>query len=174
MTTDTSIQERKFLSLFNHLDVDKDGALNWNDFLRPAEVARQALGWAKTDPKYTTTMQFMRAAWDACLKSNDLDKNGTISYREYVAFFFKSAIESMMSGKPPSWAMLPGDGITPNDYAIYLRAIGSDADPRAVFAKLDVNKNGKIEMDELYTLMWQWMGSNDPTSPGNYLMTGKF
>ncbi|WNG53965.1 hypothetical protein F0U59_03515 [Archangium gephyra] len=174
MTTNPSIQERKFLSFFNHLDADKDGVLSWNDILRPAEKARVELGWTKTSPKYTTVMQFMRAGWDACLKTSDLDHNGTITYKEYVAFFFRSAVESVVSGKPPSWAMVTGDGITPSEHAIYLRSIGSTADAKSVFAKLDINKNGKISIDELHLLLWQWMGSNDPDSPGNYLMTGKF
>lgn len=174
MATDTSIQERKFHSLFNHLDSDKNGSISWNDLQVPAERARHELGWVQDDPRFVMAVHLMKAGWDKALQTNDRDHTGSISFNEFVAFIFRTAVESATSGQLPSWALVSGDGITPNEYAIYLRAIGSDADPKSVFAKLDINKNGKISIDELHALLIQYLGSNDPNAPGNYLLTGKF
>ena len=172
-TTDTTLQDRKFRSFFDYLDVDKDGAISWSDILRPVEKMRQGLGWATTDPRYTMVMQFSKGGWDSCLQICDADKSGTISYKEFVTFFFKTALDAAMSGKPPAWTVMAGNGATQAEYTAYLHAIGSDADAKAAYAKLDTNKDGKITMDELNKLAWEWMGSNDPSAPGNYLMTGK-
>lgn len=174
MATAPSIQERKFRSLFNHLDADKNGVLSWNDCMQPAERARMELGWASDDSRYRLVTTLMRACWDGVLKANDLNQNGTIQYKEYVSFLNKTAAEMAKTGNLPPWALLDGDGITPQEYAIYLRSIGSDADPKKAFAKLDINKNGKITIDELHKLLRQYLNSNDPDAPGNYLLTGKF
>ena len=186
MATGTSIQERKFTSFFNHFDADKDGVIEWSDIQRFADKARQELGWTKEDPRFVRILNSQRACWDQMLKANDLDSNGRITYREYIGFIFKIAMDSLALGKLPPWVVeycrnvhrsfdLDGDGaVTVKDYGVYLRAMGSDADPKSVFAKLDINKNGKISADEMVVLLQQFVISNDASSPGNYLMTGKF
>ena len=57
---------------------------------------------------------------------------------------------------------------------IFFRLIGSDADAKSVFAKLDTNKDGKITFDEFMVLGKQLAGNIDPAAPGNYLLTGKY
>ena len=183
---DTTIQDRKFKPFFSLLDTDKDGAINLNDFLRPAERARQELGWTTGDARYLKLVQSLKAAWNQILQVQDLDKNGGISYQEYIGIIFRIGLEWGVNGALPAWAVelsntlqsaldFNGDGaFTANEYAIYLRSIGSDADARSVFAKLDINKNGKLTYDEILVLAKQLAGSSDPASPGNYLLTGKF
>jgi Ca2+-binding EF-hand superfamily protein len=185
MATDTTFQERKFKAAFDLIDADKNGVVSWDDCYRPVDKARQELGWTKQDPRFLKVVQSQKACWELVLQANDLDHNGTISYKEYIAFFFRMTIEVARTGKIPPWALeychnvhrsldLNGDGgVTQSEYAIYLRAIGSDADPKSVFPKLDLNKNGKVTVDEMEELLMQFVTSTNPDSPGNYLLTGK-
>ena len=183
---DNALLDRKFKPFFTLLDIDKDGAINLNDFLRPAERARQALGWTTGDARYLKLVQSLKAAWNQILQVQDLDKNGGISYQEYIGLIFRLGLEWAVNGTAPAWGVelsnnlksvldFNGDGaFTANEYAIYLRSIGSDADAKSVFAKLDINKNGKLTFDEIQVLAKQLAGSSDPAAPGNYLLTGKF
>ncbi|WP_257446689.1 EF-hand domain-containing protein [Archangium lipolyticum] len=186
MATDNPILERKLKAFFSLLDSDKNGVLKWNDILRPAERARQELGWTKEDTRFVKLVQELRAGWDRVLQVQDLDHNGSISYDEYVRFVFRMGLEWTANGALPAWAVelsnnfqraldLNSDGTyTANEYAIYLRAIGSDADAKSAFAKLDLNKNGKLTYDEVLVLAKQYATSTDPSAPGNYLLTGKY
>jgi hypothetical protein len=183
---DTTAADRKFKPLFSLLDTDQDGAINLNDILRPAEKARQQLGWATGDARYLKLVQTLKAGWTQSLQLQDIDHNGSLSYQEYLSLFLRLGLEWSINGVLPAWAVelsnnlqsaldFNGDGaFTADEYAIYLRSIGSDADAQSVFAKLDINKNGKLTADEVQVLAKQLAGSTDPAAPGNYLLTGKY
>ena len=186
MATDSPILERKLKSIFSLLDSDKSGMLKWNDLLRPAEKARQELGWTKEDARFVKLVKELRAGWDQVLKLQDLDHNGSISYEEFVRFIVRMGLEWTVNGALPAWGVELGNNLqraldlnsdgtyTAKEYAIYLRAIGSDADAKSAFAKLDLNKNGKLTYDEVLVLAKQYATSTDPSAPGNYLLTGKY
>ncbi len=183
---DNTLLDRKFKPFFTLLDADKDGAIHLNDFLRIAEKGRQALGWTTGDARYLKFVQSLKAAWTQILQVQDLDKSGNVSYQEYIGLIFRLGVEWAVNGKLPAWAADLSNGLRPvldpngdsavtvTEYAIYLRAIGSDADAKTAFSKLDINKNGKLTYDELEVLGKQLAGSTDPAAPGNYLLTGKF
>ena len=90
------------------------------------------------------------------------------------------------SGSPPGWAVdlcvrthqaldLNGNGTVNHDeYAVWLRAIGSTADSAEVFTRLDLNGDGVVSLPEMIGLFAQFALSEDPAEPGNYLMTGTF
>lgn len=186
MPVDTTIQERKFKTAFGLIDSDKNGVIGWNDVLRIADRIREDHGWTKENARYLKLVQQLKTGWERILQIQDLDRNATLSYNEYVGLIARVGVEWAVNSALPSWALeiskalqsvldLNGDGTyTVKEYAGYLRAIGSDADAKKVFAKLDLNKNGKLTFDELLELAKQFATSNDPASPGNYLVAGKF
>jgi hypothetical protein len=55
---------------------------------------------------------------------------------------------------------------------VWLRAAGSVADPKAVFAKLDSNGDGVVSLTEMMALFAQFVLSETASEPGNLLMTG--
>lgn len=186
MPVDTTLQDRKFKTAFGLIDNNKNGVIGWKDVLRIAERIREGYGWTNETPRYLQLVQRLKSGWEKILQVQDLDRNGTLSYNEYVSLIARIGVEWAVNNALPAWALeigtallsvldVNGDGTySVKEYAGYLRAIGSDADAKKVFAKLDINKNGKLTFDELLELAKQFATSNDPASPGNYLVAGKF
>lgn len=182
----SKIQLRKFTSAFNCLDRNRNGVLDWDDFNRSAEFIREAQGWEASDARFKALVGAQKNYWDKMLELCDADGDNEITYPEFVWFHEKIAAEIEANGKVPPWALslchdyhraLDTDGsgsISVDEYALYLRSIGSDADANEAFKHLDIDGSGALSIDELEELYSQFVMSEDPDSRGNWLWAGRF
>ena len=102
-----------------------------------------------------------------------------------VGFFVSAYDAAQQDGELPRAAQdhvlttfevldLDGDGeISCEEYAIYLAAIGSDADPVAAFRRLDVEGRGALSLRSIEGLYGEWVSAGEPERRGNYLLTGR-
>lgn len=175
---------RRRQALFLTLDHNNTGALDWDDFVRAAEVIREEHGWPTEHVKYQGLRHAMRDFWDELAARVDTDKNGRISAAEWMQFHGVMAEEVRELGRVPLWglgllqgihAVLDIDGggtITPDEYALWLRAIGSPHDPAAAFEALDTDHDGLLGFDELEALYRAWLIEEGDAAPGADLFTG--
>jgi len=176
---------RKFEALFDHLDLNDDQVIDTEDFRRYAARMQAERGWSDDEPKLTAMLSATHDWWTDMIKRAGGDDQ-KVTRQEWLSFWEAIGQEFATTKMPPPWALtlcqrthqaldLNGDGtVNAEEYAAWLRAIGSKADPAAVFAKLDLNGDGVVNVVEMMGLFGQFAVSEDPADPGNYLMTGTF
>lgn len=180
----TDYQMTKFDTYFRHLDRDANGAVEWADFEKVIENIRVAKGWSTDEPRYLRLADAQREFWQKMTERVDKDGDGKVSLPELNAFHESIGQEIKEQGKPPAWAVAlvhayhraldtTGNGtIDQNEYGIYLRALGSRVNPGEAFRRLDLDRDGNIDIDEMEQLYTQYIISDNPGEPGNYLLTG--
>jgi len=180
----TTLQKQKFDNYFRHLDRDGDGVIEWEDFEAVVENIRTARGWEAQDERHRRLVEAQRYYWQKLSEIVDTDGDGKISPAEFQAFHESIGREIDAQGKPPAWAVAlvhayhrvldaNGNGtIGVNEYAVYLKALGATTEPAEAFGRLDLDRDGKIDIDEMEELYTQYVISNNPSDPGNYLSTG--
>lgn len=180
----TTYQKTKFDTYFRHLDRDASGAVEWEDFNTVIENIRAARGWAADEERYRRLVDAQREYWHKITERVDKDGDGKVSLAELNAFHESIARDIAEQGRPPEWALAlvhayhrvldtTGNGaIDQNEYGIYLRALGSRVDPGEAFRRLDLDRDGKIDISEMEKLYAQYIVSDNPGEPGNYLLTG--
>ncbi len=181
MTTSSS---RRRQALFTTLDQDRSGTLERADFERAAEAIRAERQWPESHARYQSLLHAMREFWDELRLHVDRDKSGGVSLAEWTRFHDGMADEVRELGRLPLWGLgllqsihavldLDGDGnVTPEEYALWLKAIGSPHDPVAAFAELDADHDGRIGFDELEQLYRAWLLGEGDGAPGADLFTG--
>lgn len=181
----TQYQTDKYDRYFKLLDTDRSNEIDWNDFTKAALFIRDDRGWSDDHAGYKSLVDAMQTYWDELCKRVDLDGNKNIDRFEWQQFHAKLGDEISQQGKVPTWAvdMMQGiyrvldsdaDGsISADEYALWLRALGSSADAEAAFKRLDLNGDGELEINEVEKLYSQWVLSDDPAEPGNVLVTGE-
>lgn len=182
----SNLQHARYCDAFDCLDTNKNGCIEWSDLERSAEVIRAHFGWDRESAPYRETLEDLRGFWDTVAASMDEDGDGVIGLDEWVGFFTTLARQCGPSARRlPEWARghvhallravdHNGDGaISQPEYALYLRSIGSDADPDAAFRAMDGDGDGVLELAEVEELYCQWVSSSDPSAPGNLLVTGR-
>jgi hypothetical protein len=176
-------RKRKFELLFDHLDLNKDGAIDLTDFTVYAERLQSERGLAPDDATVKRLIDGSRQWWgEMVTRAGGEDKS--VSRPEFLAFWEWIGSESMKVGGPPPWVAelcrnifgaldFKGNGkVDASGYAIWLRAIGSNANASEAFKKLDLNGDGAVTADEMLRLFAQFVLSENPADPGNYLLTG--
>jgi hypothetical protein len=62
-----------------------------------------------------------------------------------------------------------GDGmVTAANWGVFYNIYGIDTAPSAVVARLDRNKDGKVDRSEILTALREYFYSADPAAPGNW------
>ncbi|PRP95856.1 Calerythrin [Enhygromyxa salina] len=183
--TPTTYQLNKYERYFQLLDTDKSGTIDWNDFAQTARFIRDDRGWTDEHAGYKSLLAAMQTFWTELSQRVDTDGNGQVDRQEWQQFYAQVNDEIGRLGKVPAWAMnvvhgfhrvldLDGDGsISLAEYELWLRALGATVDASAAFKRLDLRGTGRLEIDELEELYSQWVMSNDPSDPGNVLVTGE-
>ncbi|MCA9652896.1 MAG: hypothetical protein H6712_20765 [Myxococcales bacterium] len=176
--------KRKYSALFEHLDNNRDGAIDVDDWHRHADFIQAETGWTADDPRLSSLLEATDAWWGAMQEAFGQTDGSRISKAQFLSFCDDLAEQLRAGGSPPEWAVemctrthqmldVSGNGvIDPDEYGLWLRAIGSKADPREVFLVLDLDSDGVVDRDEMLVLFRQFLVSEDPVDPGNYLMTG--
>jgi Ca2+-binding EF-hand superfamily protein len=176
---------RRRQALFLTLDRNHTGALDWEDFAHVAEAIRDARGWGSDHVMHQGLIHAMREFWEELAARIDSDKNGRISAAEWMNFHGAMAEEVRDLGRVPLWGLgllqgihtvldLDGDGtISVDEYALWLRAIGSTHDAGAAFAALDEDGDGLLGFDELERLYRSWLLEAEGAAPTADLFTGE-
>ncbi len=180
----TDYQKTKFDTYFRHLDRDGSGAVEWEDFEAVIENIRAAKGWSTDEARYQSLLSAQRDYWQKITERVDKDGDGKVSLLEFNAFHESVGRDIKEQGEPPAWAVAlvrafhrvldtTGDGtIDQSEYGVYLRALGSRVDPGEAFRRLDLDGDGNIDIGEMEQLYTQYIISDNPGEPGNYLVTG--
>lgn len=181
----SDFRKRKFLAFFHHLDLDNDHLITAKDFNRYAEIVKEKRGFADDDPKLAGIVRATDAWW-ADMKNRVGGGSDRITEEQWLQFLEQLGDHIKANGAPPPWAAdvctgihkvldLTGKGaVNADEYSLWLEAIGSKADAAEVFRKLDLNADGVVDISEMLQLFGQFVLSEDPSEPGNYIMTGVF
>ena len=180
----TDFQKKKFRILFNRLDSIGNGVLQWRDVMVHMDKIKQRKGWTDENPRFIVLMTAEMAYWDKMLERVDADGDGIITSAEFEAFYDAVAEQIKATGAVPPWALellrakfevldIDGNGnVDADEFGVYLGAIGCEGNHDEIFSMIDLDGDGTIRFDELETLFKQYVLSNDPAEPGNYIMCG--
>ncbi|MDX6740238.1 EF-hand domain-containing protein [Actinocorallia sp. A-T 12471] len=170
-------QRQRFNRLFDHLDADGSGAIEWQDF---EILAGQILGRTETapgSPRARALHDAYRTGWEALTSTADLDGDGRVTREEFLARLddadegphsLRAAIHEV--GKAEFQAIdADGDGkATLPEILRVLDAQGGDAKREAVaaFEALDADGDGSISLDE-YRTAWEVYYRADDRDPAH-------
>lgn len=169
---------------FELLDANDNGLFEHSDL---EEVARRVIArgaWSTDDPATERLRATHDALWEELWVHMDENRDGRVSREEFVSFWLALSAATRRAGLPVWTRRLirstfaaydhDGDGvITEGEYGLYLRAIESAAHAPAAFARLDLDGNGHLDLDEVKVLFRQWLTDPSPEAPGAVLMTGR-
>lgn len=184
-SSSSRFRRTKYEDYFHCLDRNRSGYLDADDLRRFADHLQARLGWSAGDPRHAALVDAAQSYWRCLRDRMDEDQDGVVQLGEFVGCYDALADEIVGTGAIPPWAMVfvralfqaldaDGDGsISRLEYALYLEAIGSDADASAAFSRLDLDGNGVLDLQELETLYTQWLTDVEAGNPGNLLMTGR-
>src|SRR5690606_40953654 len=74
----TPFQKHKIRRLFSVLDVNRDGRVDRNDFIRRAQALARLSGWTEGSPEYERNLRSVLEEWENVRDSADLDDSGAV------------------------------------------------------------------------------------------------
>jgi Ca2+-binding EF-hand superfamily protein len=176
----TDLQLRKLPRMFALNDNNGDGIISQEDFEEAARVLARLRGLAPGTPEYGDMHRTIMARWNTLREECDADGDNRVALKEWLAHWdtvLATEGEYERVGKPFSVVVartldVDGDGnIAPGEYAQWLSRWGVDEKTaRDCFARLDLNGDGHLSVDEFVTLVAEYFQSSDPSSPGNWLL----
>src|SRR5262249_42902549 len=129
---------------------------------------------------YEDLYRTIMSRWNNIREACDADGDNRVTLKEWLAYWDKVLAadgEYERVGKPFSAVVartldLDGDGrISPREDAQWLSRWKVDEKAALdCFARLDLNGDGYLSVDEFVTLVAQYFQSSDPSSPGNWLL----
>lgn len=179
------LQVRKFTQLYSLLDVNGDGCLSDSDFREQARRILEAFDLAHDERRAKLLYESRSELFHRLASGADKDRNGTVSLDEFLRYFERQILAHRAAGVASPWLVQTcrdvielidedrSETISESEYARFLKAMGSDADPHATFAKLDRDADGKLTLKEMVALSLEFMTSDDPEAPGNFFFCGK-
>jgi len=171
-------QYKKYTDYFRYLDRDNSGTIEQADFLMAAKFLEEHQG-------SSGAVKAQLAFWNELTRQMSKGVEDVITHGEFVDFFYSLAARIRRAGKAPPWAIefiqrlletldLDNNGsISTDEFAIYLKSLGSDADPEVAFKYLDRNGDGQLSLDEVEDMFVDWITMRTPNMPGNWLVTGR-
>lgn len=176
----TSLQEVKLDRAFGHLDVDGDGAIDWEDWIELATRITGAFGRSPSSPQGAEVISAFEQLWQALLANLDLDGDRRVTPPEWRAGMAQAFIDDhtgyTANFRPAAQAVFQladtdGDGeLGPAEFRALQRAFGT-AEPGidAAFERLDTDGSGTVTVAELVAAAEQYYRGADPDATGNWL-----
>ena len=177
---------RKFSALFARCDRNGDGVLSEEDFRAQAQHIQQIFGWADDDRRTKRLFADRGELFHRLVSGADKDRSGTVSLPEFLRYFERQIVVFRAAGAASPWLLSScrdlidlidrdnSGSICAEEFAKLLSAQGSSADAATLFGKLDRNGDGRLTLDELLALSFEFMTSDDPQAPGNQFFCGDF
>jgi Ca2+-binding EF-hand superfamily protein len=174
------LQKRNQSSFFRMIDFNKDGVITWADHEAILDRFAAATKMSKGSPEFTALRGAIERNWDELKKHADLDKDDAVGLDEWIAHHERmmatpegyriaiAAISEMLLGLADD----DRDGkLTPANYVMLLGVYGVGADKATqAFAKMDVDRDGKVSTEELMNAVEQFVKSANPNDPGHWLI----
>ncbi|MCD0449071.1 EF-hand domain-containing protein [Actinocorallia sp. API 0066] len=158
-------QRERFSRLFDHLDADGSGAIEWQDFEILAGQILSRTETEPTSPRARALHDAYRTGWEALTSTADLDGDGRVTREEFLSRIddpdegprsLRAAIHAV--GEAEFQAIdTDGDGrATLPELLRVLDAKGGSSKQEAVaaFEALDTDGDGSISLDE-YRTAWE-------------------
>ncbi|MFD8632415.1 EF-hand domain-containing protein [Streptomyces sp. NPDC059533] len=175
----SAVTSRKFSTMFDWFDQDRDGQLTQSDFAATAGVFSRA---AREDDH--TNIGAIRTAfdqwWQLLVKHGDTDGDGQVSREEFVTVM-EDTVTTEAHFEPAVMAIADAvmsavdtdqDGVLSlQEYVRLYDTLGVDRDvSTAAFHLVDRDGNGVISFAEYRAAIVEFYLSTDPAAPGNHLL----
>ncbi|MFI6095814.1 EF-hand domain-containing protein [Lentzea sp. NPDC051213] len=178
----TVFLDRKLSRRFETYDRDQDGYIDRSDFEQAASRTTAAFGLSDDDLRAKRFQEQLLGVWDHLSAVTDSNDDGRISLAEYKKGFARGVL-----GRPEAFddvyvpyldalmavADHDGDGqLGVGDHVRWSRALMnvSEADARAVHARLDHDGDGLVGTEDLLAAIRAYYFSEDPEGPGAWLL----
>ena len=175
----TPFQKHKIRRLFAVLDVNRDGRVDRNDYIRRVQALARLSGWTEGSPEYERNLHSVLQEWESVRDSADLDDSGAVTVDEYLRYadIFLDDRDAVRAYARGDVQLLfdamdaDGDGaITVDEYRAYLQACGVEASAADVFfAHADLDEDGHITRKEMSHAVEEFLISEDPNAAGNFM-----
>jgi juvenile hormone diol kinase len=168
----SELQERKFAAFFALADRDEDGYLDKDDFDQVFDSEAEEKGWSPGSHEYESLQAYYGNVWNMLRGYSDRDRDDKVSKEEMTQALVNSP-EFFVGGMAQFFDIFDDDNDGKISATEYRKMFPSFArDPAAVdeaFSRLDGDDDGYISKDEWKKLAAEFVESDDPEDPGNYL-----
>src|SRR5690606_12717973 len=82
----TPFQKHKIRRLFSVLDVNRDGRVDRNDYVRRVQALAKLSGWAEGSPEYERNLHYVLQEWESVRDSADLNDSGAVTVDEFLRY----------------------------------------------------------------------------------------
>lgn len=180
----TELQKQKLIHMFELLDVDGNGVLEYDDFRMVVDTMAEERGWNSANRRYRALVASNRRLWKMISRPIDIDDDGSITLMEWLAFHIRAFVSNPehenfqpeFSGALSATArffcdMLDSDGdgkVSLDDYILFCGAYNVEPDEaRQAFALFDRDGSGDITQEEVEAMVKEFYLSEDPNALGN-------
>jgi Ca2+-binding EF-hand superfamily protein len=175
----TDLQIEKLDRAFDHIDADRSGEIGREDLLGLGSRVLLGFGESPTSDKGKELIDRFDELWTEIAQHADTDASGSISPAEFRAAMITAYIEGQkfdQTFRPATLAIAAvcdtdADGaVGLPEFQVLLTAFGTaDDDAVEAFARLDLDANGRLSVDELVQAAYDYYTGSDPRLPGNHL-----
>ncbi len=167
---------RKITLLFLVFDVDENGYIERDDFLKIAKDLGAIRNLEPDSVQFATLRTAFTDLYDNLSKLMDRNADARVELDEWITYFEKMMATDEMykdtSNKLSAsiFGLLDDnrdEQISLAEYKLFADVYRID-DVNDVFNKLDANGDGVITADEFHQMVDQFFTSDDPDAPGNY------
>lgn len=180
----TQLQKDKLIHMFELLDVDGNGFLEYDDFRMVVDTMADERGVDRSSRRYLSLIASNKRLWKMFSRHLDVDANGSISLAEWLAFHIKAFLsDPVENGLQPEFSsalnstakffldLLDSDGdgiVTVDDYVMFCGAYNvGENEARIGFQMFDRDGNGSLTQEEVVTMVTEFYLSDDPEALGN-------
>lgn len=178
------VQKDKLLHMFELIDVDGNGVLEYADFRLVVDTMADDRGWSPTHRRRLGLVRANQRLWNMMARHLDADGDGEITLAEWLSFHMKAfGDDPELQGKDMELSsalnstakffcdMLDSDGdgkVSEIDYIMFCGAYNIDSDEaKESFRLFDTNKDGILQQNEVFALVKEFYLSDDEDAPGN-------
>lgn len=173
----SEFQTQKIRRVFTLHDLNRDGVMSRADFEEYTRRIGTARGWDADSPEYREVLSRFLAFWDGLTQATEVEATGQVTPAEWLEYWDRvlgtpGMFEQVAA--PIARALLTsldedGDGaVSAEEYAALFSSGGFSAEEAAeAFARLDIDHDGRLSIDEVTQMTERFFRSDDPADPGN-------
>lgn len=162
-----TLQQERLEQRFDLWDANGDGRIDRSDFEAEALRILSSFGEPQGSPKARAVLGAYQNMWQIAVERGDVDQDGSIDPEEFKRISTESLLDRGRAGfaevlEPCISAVTDladedGDGLVNQvEFTRWLNAVGVQADPAELFARLDVDGSGVLSRDELIEAVRQY------------------